>query len=492
MNALRVFVFLALFCSVVEGGVIRKASDNSKMTEIQMDAMLEWMMPKHRTKVNLQFWELSLKCDELDEELVRKTGADVLKKYNALAEDTKNSLKPYLDFVYGVLEEGHFEEAILCMNSEMKELRGQQKGTTDGGQQQKDTSEMKWNALKKCFISGDGWLCVFDLLPPRQLGLQIALISNRFDFYVDEHFKTRRRALNFIRIWRKIGEDGKKEMQIVNARGQPLPMPAEPMPNKVIGFNGIAINYLDRNVMAFLQHFGRLFTACGTLSIKTNCDRLLEYIIHNIPSSARVHVNSSSSSADDGQPLVIKWLCSSSTGISPPKVLSFRTKEWTEAIIKEANEWTDSKIREIKTAFLGASSPANFCCFFREALFSTCIIMPDPRSEKFTNELTGEQLTVEWRHGDHFRLVRCPISRDDDKKWSQWVDEAIEWHYDNPSHGSRFDGQRIFFGDLRNRIIVTIDVRILDDGFLDDNQAASTEAIPGPSGQQQQTESALN
>ncbi|KAL3071142.1 hypothetical protein niasHT_033122 [Heterodera trifolii] len=352
---------------------------------------------------------------------------------------------------------------------------------------------------KQIFISGDGWLCVFDLLPPRQLGLQIALISHRFDFYVDEHFKTRRRALGFIRIWRKIGEDGKKEMDIIDARGQPLPVPAEPMPNKVIGFNGIAINYLDRNVMAFLHHFDRLFTACGTMSIKTNCARLLEFVLRNIPSSARVHVNSSSSSTDDGQPLLIKWLCSPSpqspdAGISPPKVLSFRTKEWTEAIMKEANEWTDYTIREIKAAFRDASSPADFCCFFRESVMSSCIIMSGPRSEKFINELTGEQLTVEWRHADHFRLVRCPISRDDDKKWLKWVDEAIEWHYDdNPrSHICEFDGQRIFFGDLRNRIIVTIDVRILDDGFLDDNQAASTEAIPGPSGQQQQTESALN
>ncbi|KAL3103821.1 hypothetical protein niasHT_020850 [Heterodera trifolii] len=35
------------------------------------------------------------------------------------------------------------------------------------------------------FISGDPWLSVFDFLPPRQLGLQIALISDRFDARVD-------------------------------------------------------------------------------------------------------------------------------------------------------------------------------------------------------------------------------------------------------------------------------------------------------------------
>ncbi|KAL3124023.1 hypothetical protein niasHT_005615 [Heterodera trifolii] len=44
---------------------------------------------------------------------------------------------------------------------------------------------------KAIFISADCWLCVFDLLPAYQLGLGIAMISHRFDFYVDEHFKTR-------------------------------------------------------------------------------------------------------------------------------------------------------------------------------------------------------------------------------------------------------------------------------------------------------------
>ncbi|KAL3068836.1 hypothetical protein niasHT_032961 [Heterodera trifolii] len=45
------------------------------------------------------------------------------------------------------------------------------------------------------FISADCWLCVFDLITPSQLGLGIAMISHRFDFYVDEHFKTRKWTL---------------------------------------------------------------------------------------------------------------------------------------------------------------------------------------------------------------------------------------------------------------------------------------------------------
>ncbi|KAL3114717.1 hypothetical protein niasHT_019038 [Heterodera trifolii] len=50
------------------------------------------------------------------------------------------------------------------------------------------------------FISADCWLSVFELLPPRQLGLGIALISHRFDYYVEEHFKTRRWSLEYVQI----------------------------------------------------------------------------------------------------------------------------------------------------------------------------------------------------------------------------------------------------------------------------------------------------
>ncbi|KAL3068211.1 hypothetical protein niasHS_016405 [Heterodera schachtii] len=95
-------------------------------------------------KVGPQFWELSLKCDELDEELVRKTGAEILQKYNALAEETKKSLEPYLAFFY--LRGGHFAEKVLCMNAEIKKLR-KQNGTTGGGLQQQDTKEMLMKAI---------------------------------------------------------------------------------------------------------------------------------------------------------------------------------------------------------------------------------------------------------------------------------------------------------------------------------------------------------
>ncbi|KAL3080384.1 hypothetical protein niasHT_032589 [Heterodera trifolii] len=327
---------------------------------------------------------------------------------------------------------------------------------------------------KKIFISGDAWLCVFDLLPPRQLGLQIALISDRFDAMVKEHFKSRRRALEFIRIGHQIDEDGKMETQIVNAHGQPLPMPTEtePMPNKVIAFNGIVINYLDRNGMAFLEHFRRLFTTCGTLAIKTNCARLLDFILRNIPSTAGVHANSPSSAvaASDHQPLMLKWLCAPSprsrdANILPPKMLSLDVD----------TEWTVTTINQIKAVRIFLMIHQQFVAIRRRPLLfafsATRALNIDVFYGHWTNGRTGEQLIIERRADDYLLLVRCPISRDSDK-WTTWENEAIGWFSDEPLH------------QLRNRIIVCMrDERSVGDGLLDNDDAAASD--PGPSVQQQ-------
>ncbi|KAL3115359.1 hypothetical protein niasHT_017761 [Heterodera trifolii] len=89
--------------------------------------------------------------------------------------------------------------------------------------------EAEEKMAKAIFISADCWLCVFDLLPSSQLGLGIAMISHRFDFYVDEHFKTRKWALKFIGIHTKIGENGTKEMEIGNSRAAAADAAAGPI-----------------------------------------------------------------------------------------------------------------------------------------------------------------------------------------------------------------------------------------------------------------------
>ncbi|KAL3080892.1 hypothetical protein niasHT_032920 [Heterodera trifolii] len=123
---------------------------------------------------------------------------------------------------------------------------------------------------KAIFISADCWLGVFDLLPPSQLGLGIAMISHRFNIYVDEHYKTRLWSLRSMEILRKMGDNGTKQMEIVNSKGKAMPIPQIDVPSKVSGFECIIINYIDGTVIAFLLHFRQLFAACQiNLSIVT-------------------------------------------------------------------------------------------------------------------------------------------------------------------------------------------------------------------------------
>ncbi|KAL3122324.1 hypothetical protein niasHT_000543 [Heterodera trifolii] len=136
---------------------------------------------------------------------------------------------------------------------------------------------------KAIFISGDGWLSVFDLLEPSQLGLGIALVSHRSDFYVDEHFKTRRWALKPMEIKFKFEADGTNGMEIVNCDGNPLPIPQKTMPKKVVGFKSISIKYIDQNAIIFLQHFRQFFGSCPiNLAINRPTDHTLKSILLNI------------------------------------------------------------------------------------------------------------------------------------------------------------------------------------------------------------------
>ncbi|KAL3121321.1 hypothetical protein niasHT_008303 [Heterodera trifolii] len=104
-----------------------------------------------------------------------------------------------------------------------------------------NANETEDQIRNEIYICGDGWLGVFHLLPPAQLGLQIALLSRRFDCLVDEHFKTRRWALGFVHIGHKIGANGTTVLTIKNSWSKTLQMPDKALPNKVIGFKSIMI-----------------------------------------------------------------------------------------------------------------------------------------------------------------------------------------------------------------------------------------------------------
>ncbi|KAL3096212.1 hypothetical protein niasHT_026152 [Heterodera trifolii] len=316
--------------------------------------------------------------------------------------------------------------------------------------------EAEEKMAKAIFISADCWLCVFELLPPRQLGLGIAMISHRFDFYVNEHFKTRKWTLKPIQIERKIGENVTKEMEIVNSHGKALPIPQVQMPRKVSGFERIVIFFIDQNAITFLRRFCQLFGACQiNLSIHTNNERILELFLHNtwpmleknihglrlsaiffhrlrkfVPSILNdcpsLHVVFSdfgdlfpefpaddNAMASDGQALA-KWLFTPLQN-NVPKVL------FCSLHVDNVN-WP-LNIEPFKTAFTNASSPINFIIsIWFPPPFADTVLLFDR-----TNELTREQLALKrTNNSDRFLLIRCPIVRDE-SKWAKWEEEAIGW-----------------------------------------------------------------
>ncbi|KAL3079479.1 hypothetical protein niasHT_031808 [Heterodera trifolii] len=345
--------------------------------------------------------------------------------------------------------------------------------------------EAEKKMAKAIFISADCWLCVFDLLPALKLGLGIALISHRFDFYVDEHFKTRKRALKCIRIGsNKIGKNGTKEMEIANYQGQSLSsIPKIPLTGKVTGFKIILINYIDKNAIDFLHCFRSLFASSYPINlfIYTISDRILALIFRNIwPMIAKniqgmflfadvfrglrkiapsflndfslLRIYSSYSEefftefpADDNaaasdEQAVAKWLFTAHPSKMP--------KLFNCSFLKDNGDWA-TKISAFKAEFASASSPANFIVviWFRLVSFADSVV-----PFVLTNELTREQLSLKrTKNRNRFLLIRCPIVRDA-SKWAKWEKEAISCH----------------FTDQWNQIVIPIAYECdIGDGLLD-------------------------
>uniref|UniRef100_A0A914GP37 glucuronosyltransferase n=1 Tax=Globodera rostochiensis TaxID=31243 RepID=A0A914GP37_GLORO len=310
--------------------------------------------------------------------------------------------------------------------------------------------EEQQQQMEKISICADVWYGVFAFLDPFELGLKMALISDRLDVLVDVHLKSREWSLGRMRIVRAIGGNGAEIVKYRSGERWLLPIPQGPFPGKVIGFKAIEISYVDRSVIEFLERICRLNSSgtnvalgmdpfddhnrsweiicekiwplvndsiCGLRLYKSHLDDLRRFspaILRNcanlrsiasfvLPTEFPAEDNADASSAQ----AVAKWLITP-RGDGLPKMFHCR--------------FYSTKIEGLKRSFVNALEPVNFFIkFLKDGDF-----MPID----LTNNWTGERLTSRQIDEANWLLVRCPIGREEDK-WAKWEEEAIGWECNN-------------------------------------------------------------
>uniref|UniRef100_A0A183BX72 F-box domain-containing protein n=1 Tax=Globodera pallida TaxID=36090 RepID=A0A183BX72_GLOPA len=299
-------------------------------------------------------------------------------------------------------------------------------------------------------ICNDIWLCIFTLIEPAEVGLIMALLSDRFDALVDMHFRTRKWTIGNLKIVLSMDDVG-DEQHIVKWRKNGGPtkhfsLPQQSPPRSLVGFERISFFYIDHTVIAFVNRIQRLFNADATLNLDIRHGQNRSWNIVTQEIWPLIAPNIGGMIFDLGQLgdrastllskcTKLRSICCSarfSDKLSNYRDEAFAGHALSNWIHTPLNECGHAKVlkfgkscvpnivrgmtEQLKETFLRDSTPVNYVVVLQ--------LLSGIASFDLKNEGTRERLTIRLIGNNLLLIARSPIVRDE-QQWTEWENEAV-------------------------------------------------------------------